>query len=217
MKDFPSYVSLGIALAVLGACGSAGAGIPSAEAVEGARTAAARYHDVSLALADGYVRDPLNTCETPAHRGQPAELGDMGIHYLHPALLGVGPDQTRFDASGVNVDFERPGILIYEPHPDDELVLVGVANIVSAAAWESEGNRRPPSFGGAEFTYMADDPAQLVAAHYDMHLWLFRDNPGGIAAQYNPAVSCRHHVNEMPMMHPMGDAVENDEHEEHTP
>ena len=212
MREILAGTVFGILLVGAGGCGPTGDRAPRADAIEEARAALERYRDVTVAMADGYVRDPLNTCETPAHRGQPAELGDMGIHYLHPTLLGVGPDQTRFDASGVHTDFRRPGVLIYEPHPGDELVLTGVANIVSASAWESAGNQGPPSFGGADFTFMPDDPAQLVAAHYDMHLWLFRENPNGITAAYNPAVSCEHHVNEMPMLHPMTDPATHDDH-----
>jgi hypothetical protein len=26
--------------------------------------------------------------------------------------------------------------------------------------------------------------------HYDRHVWVFRDNPNGVFAQYNPKVTC---------------------------
>jgi hypothetical protein len=31
--------------------------------------------------------------------------------------------------------------------------------------------------------------------HYDRHVWLYRDNPNGLFAQFNPNVSCQHHKN----------------------
>ena len=32
-------------------------------------------------------------------------------------------------------------------------------------------------------------PAELK--HYDLHVWLFKDNPKGVFSAVNPAVSCR--------------------------
>ena len=52
------------------------------------RAAAERFRDVNVALAEGYVRDPLNLCDTAAMMGRPAELGAMGIHFFRPDLLG---------------------------------------------------------------------------------------------------------------------------------
>jgi hypothetical protein len=46
---------------------------------------------------------------------------------------------------------------------------------------------------------MRDDPATRVdeahmfEPHYDQHVWLYRDNPSGVLAQFNPRVSCAHH------------------------
>jgi hypothetical protein len=74
---------------------------------------------------------------------------------------------------------------------------------VSADAWEAEGHDEPPAFGGVEFAYAPDDPAMSVPAHYDLHVWLYRENPLGMFAAYNPDASCEHHVFHMPMMHPM--------------
>ena len=46
---------------------------------------------------------------------------------------------------------------------------------------------------------MRDDPATAIdeahmfEPHYDRHVWLYRRNPNGMFAQFNPAVSCQHH------------------------
>ena len=47
---------------------------------------------------------------------------------------------------------------------------------------------------------MVDDPATAVdeahmfEAHYDRHVWLYRENPNGIFAQYNPNATCQHYT-----------------------
>jgi hypothetical protein len=32
----------------------------------------------------------------------------------------------------------------------------------------------------------------MFEPHYDLHVWLYRDNPNGMFAQFNPNVSCAH-------------------------
>ena len=74
---------------------------------------------------------------------------------------------------------------------------------MSAARWTAEGHDAPPSFQGKDFEYSADDPSMTIKAYYDLHIWLFRENPNGVFAPYNPNASCEHHVFNVPMMHPM--------------
>jgi len=37
------------------------------------------------------------------------------------------------------------------------------------------------------------DEAHNFAPHYDLHVWLYRDNPRGMFAQFNPNATCAHH------------------------
>lgn len=164
------------------------------------RQATERFQDVEVALAEGYIRDPFDLCDTAEMLGQPAELGAMGIHYFRPDLLGIeGPPDPRVSGTGTHTDFLTPAILIYEPQEDGSLELVAVENLAFEAAWEAAGNTEPPSFQGVPYDYMADDPetdadeAHMFEPHYDRHVWLYRDNPNGIFAPFNPAVSCEHH------------------------
>ena len=168
------------------------------------RAATERYADVEVALAAGYVRDWLDSCETPYHMGLTDETGAMGIHFVRPDLLEIGPDGTRLDVASTHTDFLEPAVLIYEPQADGSLELVALENLVSAEAWEAAGHLEPPSFHGVPFDYRPDDPSMMTRAQYDRHVWLYRDNPNGIFAQYNPAVSCRHHEYNMPMIVPPG-------------
>ena len=171
---------------------------PSLAAV---RAATARFQDVRQALAEGYVRDPTDMCDTAETMGRPAALGSMGIHYFRPDLLGIdGPPDPRVKGTGTHTDFLKPAILIYEPRADGSLVLVAVENLVFRWAWREAGNKQPPSFHGVPYDLMEDDPATKVdeahmfEPHYDRHVWIFRDNPNGVYAQYNPKVSCAGHA-----------------------
>lgn len=164
------------------------------------RKATERFKDVQVALAEGYVRDPMNMCETADMVGKPAEMGAMGVHYFRPDLLGItGPPNPRVNGTGTHTDFLSPAVLLYEPQADGTQELVGVENLAFAAAWQAAGHADPPSFHGVPYDHMVDDPAtaldeaHMFEAHYDRHVWLYRENPNGVFVPFNPNVSCQHH------------------------
>jgi hypothetical protein len=164
------------------------------------RAATERFRDVKVAVAEGYVRDPGNMCDAAEMMGRPKELGVMGVHYFRPDLLGItGPPNPRVSGTGTHTDFNKPSILIYEPQADSSLQLVAVENLVFIKAWEAAGNSAPPSFQGVKYDTMVDDPktevdeAHMFEPHYDRHVWIYRDNPNGVFAQYNPNVTCKWH------------------------
>jgi hypothetical protein len=174
-----------------------GQGEPSLEEV---RKATERFTDVTVALAEGYIRDPGDLCDTAQMMGKPAALGAMGIHFFRPDLLGItAPPNPRVDGTGTHTDFRKPAILIYEPQADGSLELVAVENLVFRAAWHAGGNRALPTFQGVAYDIMADDPATAVdeahmfEPHYDRHVWIYRANPNGVFAPFNPNVTCEHH------------------------
>jgi hypothetical protein len=201
-------VHLGVAMAglVLASCttaprsespGSPGPGEPTLAEV---RTATERFRNVTNALAEGYIRDPSDICETADMMGRPASDGAMGVHYFRPDLLGItAPPSPRVDGNGTHIDFRVPGVLIYEPQEDGSMELVAVENLVFSSAWAASGQVKPPSFYGVPFDNMVDDPAtatdeaHMFMPHYDRHVWLYRDNPKGIFKPFNPAVTCKHH------------------------
>ena len=188
---------LGAALLAMGGAGMAPGGEPDLASV---RKATERFQDIKVALAEGYLRDPMDMCETAAIMGRPAELGAMGVHYFRPDLLGItAPPNPRVDGAGTHTDFLKPAILIYEPQADGALKLVAVENLVFQKAWKAAGHDKPPSFHGVPYDEMKDDPAtkpdeaHLFEPHFDRHVWLYRDNPNGMFTPFNPAVSCAHH------------------------
>ena len=103
------------------------------------RTALDKYQDVNVALAEGYIPDPSGMCVTAEHAGAPAELGAMGIHYLHPEILGITATDPVVDGTGTNTDWSQPAVLIYEPQADGSLTLVGMENLVFEEAWIATG------------------------------------------------------------------------------
>jgi hypothetical protein len=163
------------------------------------RQATERFRDVNVALEEGYIRDPMDICETAPMMGLPAEDGAMGIHFFRPDLLQITATEPRVDGTGIHTDFLLPAVLIYEPQADGSLELVAVENLVFMKAWEEAGNDAPPTFHGVAWDRMVDDPATELdeahnfAPHYDRHVWIYRENPVGVFAPFNPGVSCAHH------------------------
>jgi hypothetical protein len=164
------------------------------------KRATERFQDVRVALAEGYVPDPGNLCDSAEMMGRPASLGAMGIHYFRPDLLGItAPPSPRVNGTGTHTDFRKPSILIYEPQPDGSLALVAIENLVFKAAWRAAGHTQPPTFHGVPYDSMVDDPgtpvdeAHLFEPHFDRHVWIYRDNPNGVFTPFNPAVSCAAH------------------------
>ncbi len=160
------------------------------------REATERFRDVEVALAEGYLADPSGMCGVAAHEGLPSQLGDMGIHYFRPDLVGLTATEPRVDGNGVHTNFRNPSVLVYEPQPGGGRELVAIENIVFAEAWHAAGHQAPPSFLGHEYYYRHDNPETEVdeahgfEPHYELHVWLYRDNPSGTFMQYNPDVRC---------------------------
>ena len=206
-----AMAALGCLVAVV-ACGArqgeAPAPGPGEPTLDEVRAGTERFQDVNVALAEGYVRDPANMCETAPMMGRPAAEGAMGVHYFRPDLLGVtAPPSPRVDGNGMHTDFHTPAVLIYEPQADGSMQLVAVENLVFIRAWMEAGQNEPPTFHGVPFDRMEDDPtteldeAHNFEPHFDRHVWVYRENPNGVFTSFNPTVTCEHHQSDM--THPM--------------
>jgi hypothetical protein len=202
MSKFSSrWVIAGAAAACLsvahaGSAQSAGAQRAASEYDE-IRAATARFQDPSVALKEGYIRDPTDMCVTAPMEGAPRQLGAMGVHYFRPDLLGITAQAPRVAGNGTHTDFSKPAVLIYEPQPDGRMSLVAIENLVWLDAWR---NKELPAFSGNEYYRMVDNPATPdideahgFMPHFELHMWLFRDNPNGMFAPFNPGVTCEHH------------------------
>lgn len=196
------------AVAFVGAIAATGAARPDGPmpgpgepTLDDVRQATARFKDVNVALAEGYVRDPFNLCDSATMMGQPASLGAMGIHFFRPDLLGITePPSPRVNGAGTHTDFRSPSILIYEPRANGGLELVAVENLVFKKAWQASGHTAPPTFHGVPYDSMVDDPtteldeAHMFEPHFDRHVWIYRDNPNGVFTPFNPNVTCANHT-----------------------
>ena len=161
------------------------------------RASVEKYKDFNVAIAEGYIT-PDNHCVSAAAEGLPAELGAMGMHYIHPAILKVTATEPRVNGESTNTDWSQPAVLLYEPQADGSMELVAVENLVFEAAWEAAGMGEVPTLNGRAWDHMADDPntagdeAHGFMPHYDQHVWLFRENPMGDLMPFNPNVTCEH-------------------------
>ena len=127
-----------------------------------ARSATARFHRFAAADAAEYDFLFMDMCM----ENQPT--GGMGYHYVNVGLLN--------DV----VEVEHPEAVMYEPGPNGQLRLVGLEYVIPAAAWTSED---PPVLFGQEFTLNQFDL-------WALHVWIWKENPRGIFADWNPRVSC---------------------------
>ena len=163
------------------------------------RAATARFQDLNVALKEGYIRDPTNMCVTAAMEGAPKQLGAMGVHYFRPDLLGLTAQAPRVTGTGTHTDFSKPAVLIYEPQADGRMVLVAIENLVWVDAWQAK-SKALPAFEGNEYYRMVDNPATPdideahgFMPHFELHMWLYKNNPNGMFAPFNPGVTCDHH------------------------
>ena len=166
-------VALPLAASIMFACGGDQAedAAPAAEApaapAESAEITALRtkfdpFQDFAQAQAAGY-----GTAITPCWFH--STNGGQGIHYAKQELI---------DSVVAPMD---PELVMYEPQADSTLQLVAVEYIVPYDQWKSE---TPPSALGESFH--RNEALKL----WVLHAWLWRDNPSGMHADWNPNVSC---------------------------
>ena len=159
-----------------------GAGVTAANAeasaadIDAMRQALAKYKDPYVAVRDLY----LSTVGCVHYDGMKMEghmdypKGGMGIHFVNLTLQGP-PDP------------EKPNVLIYEP-VGGKLELVAAEWLVPLAAVKER-----PNLFGVPFQGPMEGHEPLIPQgfhHYDLHAWLFKDNPLGMFAPTNPDVSC---------------------------
>lgn len=146
--------------------------------LDAARTALAKYSDPFVAVRDGYF-STLACIDFPAGMTDGSveyPPGAMGVHLLNPANIGPKLDPTK------------PQVLIYEP-VGDKLVLAGAEWFVPVQA---AGGVVPTIFGQTLAGPMdGHEPIMpTTLRHYDLHVWLWKDNPRGMFTSTNAALKC---------------------------
>jgi len=102
--------------------------------------------------------------------------GAMGVHFVNLTVKGP-PDPMK------------PNVLIYEP-VGKKLKLVAVEWLVP----HTPETKQAPSLFGQTFMGPMEGHEPLIPkefVHYDLHAWLFKDNPLGMFAATNPKVNCK--------------------------
>jgi hypothetical protein len=148
------------------------------------RKATAKYHDLNVAAADGYMLDP-HCVENP-------KFGAMGQHAVNMGRI------VPF------VNPSEPGVLVYEPTKNGKHKLVAAEFLVPAEPWDAM-HAGPPMLGDVEFDdhreiiFVKNDEGVLVPVnakggppfpHYQLHVWVWKNNPLGMYFPFNPNVSC---------------------------
>lgn len=166
-----------LALTVAAACADLPAAVTGAQALQGTSPAAeargqAEIAELRRALApyrriERAFEDKFSDRITPCwYHGAD---GAMGYHY---------GELARIDGT---IERLKPEALLYEPGPQGQMKLVAAEYIVPLTAWTQPV---PPRLYGRDFD--RNDALGL----WVMHVWLFKENPNGLFAPWNPKVSC---------------------------
>jgi hypothetical protein len=136
-----------------------------------AREATRAFRDVEAARAAGYAATG-ECAEDPKY-------GGMGIHYANEELVADG-----------ELDVTKPEILVYQPTRRGKLRLGAVEYFQADADQDLATDADRPSLFGMPFDgpMLGHEPGMPI--HYDLHVWLYRDNPAGQFAMWNPTVRC---------------------------
>ncbi len=141
-----------------------------------ARAGTEAYADVDAAAAAGYglpPDGPLHECISSLD-----DTGAMGLHYINGDLVG-----------DIELDPATPEALVYEPAADGSLTLVALEYVVFAEAWDEAHDEAPMLFD--QMLMLTDEPNRYeLPAFYALHVWIWKDNPSGLYANFNPDVIC---------------------------
>ncbi|WP_416959614.1 hypothetical protein [Streptomyces sp. Agncl-13] len=128
--------------------------------------ATAKYGYEGFAAAGGYAR--TDTCVA-----DPTE-GGMGYHYVNPANID-------------SVDPQKPAALVYADGFNDKYTGTssGGSRKLVAVEWvvKDTGQTAPTLFG------QTFQKGQLPG-YFTLHAWLYKPNPAGLFAAWNPEVVC---------------------------
>jgi hypothetical protein len=179
------HLIIGLAVSVLASPVALRAQVTSAVAapalspeLQAARTYLSKYSDPFVAIRDGYF-STLACMDFPTGMTDGSveyPPGAMGVHFLNAANIGPKLDPTK------------PQVLIYEPVAG-KLVLAGAEWFVPVQA---AGGVVPTIFGQTLAGPMDGHEPIMPATlrHYDLHVWLWKDNPRGMFTSTNAALKC---------------------------
>jgi len=152
---------------------------PDQAQIDAIRKALAKYEDPYVAIRDLY----LSTMACVHYSGEKMEghmdyaKGGMGIHFVNVPSVGQPLDPMK------------PNVLLYEPVAGGKLKLAGAEWLVPL----TPDTKERPSLMGIPLQGPMEGHEPLIPqgfVHYDLHAWLFKDNPNGMFTPTNPDISC---------------------------
>ena len=159
---------MGTALTVIG-LGVALSASAQSDVLKTVHNVTARFQSLQQAKKAGYV--PFYRCAE-----QPG-VGTMGQHYVNFDLVG-----------DPRIDPLKPEALVYEPQANGKYKLV-------ALEWVRVGPETNPAprVLGRSMLHVGSGNRYGIEpdGFYERHYWLYKANPDGAFADWNPTVSCR--------------------------
>ena len=128
------------------------------------RAATTRFRSLDSAAAAGYPRDVARCYIMEQH-------GAMGYHHVNRSYV----DSV--------LDPEHPEILLYERAADSSYRLTAIEFIVPYRLWPPDSDSIPTVRG--QRLHRVDE-----VSVWGLHMWLWKENPAGLFADWNPTVSC---------------------------
>lgn len=147
--------------------------------LEQVRAGLDKYKDPMAAVRDGFL-STVSCLDFPKggmDAGVAYKPGAMGIHFVNMGNIGPTLDPTK------------PQVLMYEP-VGDKLRLVAAEWFVPAALVKDSV---APTIFGQTLQGPMDGHAPILPKelrHYDLHVWLWRDNPAGVFEPTNASMKC---------------------------
>jgi hypothetical protein len=150
--------------------------------LDAARAATARFNSMNQASKAGYGLLPEGL---PLHECIMSLDGSagMGFHYINGNLLDATLDPLN------------PEALIYAPDDNGQLRLVAVEYVSFQADWEAANGPAVlgtnwPSLLGEDMTLVPAPNRYEIPAFFELHAWIWEENPVGTFEDFNPDVSC---------------------------
>jgi hypothetical protein len=153
-----------------------------------ARSATAKYHNLTVAKKVGYsiLADAAGiTCIAEP------QMGAMGVHYVKGDLV-----------KNPAIDAAHPEALVYAPDRHGGLHLAALEYVVIRSDWDASqlpppslgfGSRTtaaPPMLFGQEFNFTDAPNRYGLPPFYSLHAWVWQDNPAGTFEMWNSSVHC---------------------------
>jgi hypothetical protein len=156
-------------------------------AMASARTVTAKYHSLNLANKSGYsiLADTAGiTCIAEP------QMGAMGVHYVKGDLV-----------KDPAIDATHPEALVYAPDRHGRLHLAALEYVVIKSDWDAHNSLVgsgapswvkpvPPNLFGQDFNFTDAPNRYGLPPFYSLHAWVWKENPVGTFAMWNPSVRC---------------------------